>query len=68
MRDDLSFEFKAWPQPSAMRVLIYQDGWRVKRVLRDGVDITDKPIDFKEGHDVNGIVIELARAGSKDQA
>ena len=66
VREDLSFEFKAWPQPSAMRVIIYQGGWRVKRVLRDGVDITDKPIDIREGHDVTGIVIELERGGSRD--
>jgi Carboxypeptidase regulatory-like domain len=64
VRDDLTFEFKVWPRPHAVRVLIDQDGWRVKRVLRDGVDITDKPIDFKEGHDVGGIVIELARIGA----
>jgi hypothetical protein len=68
VKDDLTFQFKVWPRPHAVRVLIYQDGWRVKRVLRDGVDITDKPIDFKEGHDVTGIVIELERAGSKDPA
>ena len=60
VRDDLTFEFSSWPGPHYVRVLVYQPGWRVKAIHLNGVDITDKPIDFKEGTPVSGIEIELA--------
>ncbi|MGH9411995.1 MAG: hypothetical protein ACRD1V_21370, partial [Vicinamibacterales bacterium] len=59
VRDDLTFEFASWPGPHYVRVLVYQPGWRVKAIHLNGVDITDKPIDFKEGTPVAGIEIEL---------
>lgn len=59
VRDDLSFEFASWPGPHYVRVLVYQPGWRVKAIHLNGADITDKPIDFKEGQPVSGIEIEL---------
>jgi hypothetical protein len=68
VREDLTFQFKAWPEPSAMRVIIDQPGWRVKRVTRDGIDITDKPFDIQEGHPITGVVIELERGGSTTPA
>ena len=59
VRDDLTFEFASWPGPHYVRVLVYQPGWRVKAIHLNGADITDKPIDFKEGQPVSGIEIEL---------
>jgi hypothetical protein len=60
VRDDLTFEFASWPGPHYVQVLVYQPGWRVKAIHLNGADITDKPIDFKEGEPVSGIEIELA--------
>jgi hypothetical protein len=60
VRDDLTFEFASWPGPNYVQVLVYQTGWRVKTIHLNGVDITNKPIDFKEGEPVSGIEIELA--------
>lgn len=61
VKDDLTFEFRAWPLPQFVRVLIDQVGWTVKAVRRNGVDITDTRIDFKEGQEISGIEIELQR-------
>jgi hypothetical protein len=36
-------------------------GWFLKRVTRDGDDITEKGYDFKPGEDVDGFVIEMTR-------
>jgi hypothetical protein len=60
VRDDLTFEFASWPGPHYVRVLIYEPGWSVKTIHLNGVDITDKPIDFKDGEPVSGIEIEVA--------
>ena len=59
VRDDLTFEFASWPGPHYVRVLIYLPGWRVKAIRINGIDIIDKPIDFRDGEPVSGIEIEL---------
>jgi len=59
VRDDLTFEFASWPGPHY--VFLDQARWRIKAIRLNGVDITDQPIDFKEGAPVSGIEVELAR-------
>lgn len=60
LQDDLSFNFKAWPMPSIIRVLP-ENIWTIKAVRLNGVDVTGKPIDFVEGRPVTGLEVELIR-------
>jgi hypothetical protein len=63
MNDDLSFAFNAWPKPNFVRVMFDEPGWVVKGIRYKGTDLMKTPIDFKEGQPVDGIEIEVARAG-----
>jgi hypothetical protein len=68
LKDDLSFDFATWPGPGFMRVFFDAPGWRVKTVRYNGVDVSETGhdfIDFKEGQEVVGIEIELARTDGR---
>ena len=56
VRDDLTFEFKASPGPSAVR-LTGPAGWMIKSVSLNGADVTDR-ITFRDD-DVSGLEVEL---------
>jgi hypothetical protein len=56
VRDDLTFEFKASPGPSAVR-LNGPAGWMIKSVFLNGSDVTEG-LTFSNG-DVSGLEIEL---------
>jgi protocatechuate 3,4-dioxygenase beta subunit len=56
VRDDLTFEFKASPGPSIIR-LTSPPGWMIKSVVLDGADVTDG-ITFRND-DVSGLEVEL---------
>jgi len=58
---NLTFEFRTWPMPGRVRVMIQSPAWVVKAVRLNGVDITNKTIDFVQGEPITGIEIELAR-------
>jgi hypothetical protein len=60
-REDLTFAFQTWPQPSRIRVIIDAPGWIVKAVRHNGADITDKPIEFVQGEEVTGLEVVIAR-------
>jgi hypothetical protein len=55
VRDDLTFEFKATPGPSAVRATA--PGWMVKSVMLNGADVTDS-ITFRN-EDITGLEVEL---------
>lgn len=56
VRDDLTFEFKASPGPSVVR-LNGPAGWMIKSVSLNGADVTDA-ITFRD-EDVSGLQVEL---------
>jgi hypothetical protein len=60
-REDLTFEFQTWPIPGRVRVIIEEPGWVVKAIRRNGVDITNKPIDFVQGQEITGLEVVIAR-------
>jgi hypothetical protein len=56
--EDWTFETKNLVGTRVIAANVGAPGWMLKRVTRDGKDITDQPIDFGQG-DVNGIEITL---------
>ena len=61
VQQDLTFEFRTWPMPGRVRVFIESSAWTVKAVRLNGVDITDKVIDFVQGAEITGLEVELVR-------
>src|SRR5262249_2966287 len=60
--DDLTFEIKS--PPRRMRVLLGglgppPQGWGVRAVRVNGIDVTDAGVEFKPGEDVSGVEVEL---------
>ena len=55
VQDDLTFEFKASPGPSAIRVAA--PGWMIKSAFLNGADVTES-ITFRD-EDVTGLEVEL---------
>jgi hypothetical protein len=67
LRDDMTFEFKTWPSVGIVRVTLPPASpqrplpeWTVKAVKLNGVDVTDKPVEFTEGKVVSGLEIVLS--------
>jgi hypothetical protein len=58
MRDDWSFELQGLRGRGFIRAATLND-WQMKRVRREGVDVTDLPLDFAT--DVEGLEIELSQ-------
>jgi hypothetical protein len=65
LKDDLTFEFRTWPGPARVRVTIDDVGWTVKAIRYNGKDVMKIPILFKEGQEITGIEVEVARAGPR---
>jgi hypothetical protein len=61
VRDDLTFEFRTWPSVGYIRVFIGSPEWILKGVRLNGVDVTDKDIDFRPGQEISGLEIEVIR-------
>jgi hypothetical protein len=68
LREDMTFEFKTWPSVGIIRVTLPPVSpqaplpeWTVKAVKLNGVDVTDKPVEFAQGKVVSGLEIVLAR-------
>jgi Carboxypeptidase regulatory-like domain len=62
--DDLTFEIKS--TPGVMRLSLMgnsfgqpPDGWSIRFVRLNGVDVTDAGIEFKPNEDVTGVEVEL---------
>jgi hypothetical protein len=56
LRDDWTFELQGLRGRGFIRAGTLND-WQMKRVLREGIDVTDTPLDFAT--DVDGLEIEL---------
>jgi hypothetical protein len=67
--DDLTFEFKTWPSTGRIRLLPELD-WSIKAIRLNGVDMTDKPIEFMQGTEITGLEIEIVKrhSGGRRQA
>jgi len=64
MADDLTFEIKS--TPGVMRLSLMgnsfgqpPDGWSIRFVRLNGVDVTDAGIEFKPNEDISGVEVEL---------
>jgi hypothetical protein len=60
-RDDWTFQLQGVRGRGFLRAASMGD-WQMKRVLKEGVDVTDTPLDFTT--DINGLEIELTQAQS----
>jgi len=58
---DLTFEAAGLADRQTFRIGMLPEGWFLKAVTHDGVDITDAGYDFKPGQRVSGIEILLTR-------
>jgi len=62
-RDDWSFEVRGLRGRGVMVAGTFDGDWRMKRVRRDGVDVTDTPLDFSgdagDTADIDDLEIEL---------
>jgi hypothetical protein len=64
LADDLTFELKS--PPGVMRLVLAgsafgapQEGWSIRSVQVNGVDVTDAGVEFKPNEDITGVEIEL---------
>src|SRR3954469_14339266 len=56
-RDDWSFELRGLRGRGFIRAVPLSEDWQVKRVRREGLDVTDTPLDFSS--DIDKIEIQL---------
>jgi len=63
LADDLSFEIKS--TPGRMRLMLgagfgpATEGWSIRSVRVNGLDLTDAGIEFKPNEDISGVEVEL---------
>jgi hypothetical protein len=60
VKENGTFELDSLIGARMLRVANLPRGWVLKRVTRDGEDITDRGMEFKPGEDVTGIEIEIS--------
>jgi hypothetical protein len=60
VNDDWTFELNNLTEPRMIRVGVPQ-GWTLKTVTANGVDITDIPTEFPAGQTVSGVVVVLSK-------
>ena len=61
VQPDLTFELRGLSERQTFRLGLLPEGWFLKSVTHDGVDITDAGYDFKPGQQVSGVEIVLTR-------
>jgi hypothetical protein len=61
VRDDLTFEFRAWPGLGYIRVSVGRQEWTTKAVRLNGLDLGDRDIDFQQGREISGLEVELGK-------
>jgi Carboxypeptidase regulatory-like domain len=64
MADDLTFEIKSTPGVVRLSLMGNSfgqppDGWSIRFVRLNGVDVTDAGIEFKPNEDISGVEVEL---------
>ena len=63
VQSDWTFEFRTWPGPGRLRVMVESGEWAVTAVRRNGVDMTNTAIDFVQGDEVSGLEVHVAIPG-----
>jgi hypothetical protein len=61
VRDDFTFEALAWPAVGYIRVFVGRQEWTVKAIRLNGVDLGGNDIEFRAGHDISGLEVELGK-------
>ncbi|MEO7192616.1 MAG: carboxypeptidase-like regulatory domain-containing protein [Vicinamibacterales bacterium] len=61
VNEDLTFEFRTWPSIGHVRVTVASPAWALKAVRLNGVDVTDKDIEFIQGKQISGLEVELVK-------
>jgi hypothetical protein len=61
VKEDLRFEFLAWPAVGRLRVSGLPPAWTVGTIRVNGADVTSKTIEFIGGKDLTGIEIQLIK-------
>jgi hypothetical protein len=64
VNDDFTFEIKARPGRSVIRMMSFNPGWTLKAVRVNGVDVTDDGFDVRPNEEMSGIEIELTNRQS----
>jgi len=59
INEDFTFEIKARPGNSLIRVNAMSGGWTLKSVRLNGTDVTDTGIDVRANEDLTGIEVEM---------
>jgi len=59
VKDDFTFEALAWPAAGFIRVGVGRQEWTVKALRLNGVDLGGNNIEFRAGHDISGLEVEL---------
>ena len=62
MNDDFSFEIKARPGKTVIRMMSVTPGWTLKAVRVNGMDVTDEGLEIRPNEDVNDIEIEMTES------
>ncbi len=65
VRDDYTFEFTSWPGPVFVRLISRSPDSGMKAIRLQGVDVTDKAIECREGQDIEKLEIELTNKVSQ---
>jgi hypothetical protein len=61
VQSDLTFTFHTFASRSLLRVYCSAPGWFVRAVKKDGVDVTDTGVEYREAQDVTGLEVVLTR-------
>ena len=64
VKDDLTFELRVRPCVCVIRSMGPPNGWYVKAVRLNGVDVTDSGIEFRSEQELSGIEVEMTNAPS----
>jgi hypothetical protein len=59
VNDDFTFEMKARPGRSVIRMMSATPGWALKTVRVNGIDVTDDGFDIRPSEEISGIEIEM---------
>lgn len=64
VQPDMTFEMRGLSGRQTFRLGMLPEGWHLKSVVHEGVDITDSGYDFKPGQHVPGVEILLTRVAT----
>jgi hypothetical protein len=59
VKEDFTFEARAWPAVGYIRIFVGRQEWAVKTLRLNGVDLGGNTIEFRAGEDISGLEVEL---------